>query len=367
MINRKRLIQRFMDYVKIDSETGNEKKISKKIIKELEDLGLEVKVDKSGEKVGSNGNNIYCYIEGKGEKSRFYSAHMDTVKPGIGIEPIIDDGYIKSSGNTILGGDDKAGIAVVMEAVNTIVEKNVDHNPIEIIFTISEEGGLNGAKNLDYSLIKAKKGYVFDSGGHVGVIINQAPSQKRLYVEVLGKSAHAGGEPEKGISAINVASEAISKMKLLRIDEETTANIGTFKAEGATNIVNPKVYIEAEARSLSEEKLKKQTDHMIEIFEKTAEKYGAGVKAKVEHLYTAYKLNENEEIIRDVERIMEELNIEIEKVSSGGGSDANILNQKGLKAVNLGFGGNHAHTLKENLCIDDFVKLTKLTLKLMAK
>jgi len=367
MINRKRLIQRFMDYVKIDSETGNEKKISKKIIKELEDLGLEVKVDKSGEKVGSNGNNIYCYIEGKGEKSRFYSAHMDTVKPGIGIEPIIDDGYIKSSGNTILGGDDKAGIAVVMEAVNTIVEKNVDHNPIEIIFTISEEGGLNGAKNLDYSLIKAKKGYVFDSGGHVGVIINQAPSQKRLYVEVLGKSAHAGGEPEKGISAINVASEAISKMKLLRIDEETTANIGTFKAEGATNIVNPKVYIEAEARSLSEEKLKKQTDHMIETFEKTADKYGAEVKVKVEHLYTAYKLNENEEIIQNAEKIMKKLNIEVEKVSSGGGSDANILNEKGLKAVNLGFGGNHAHTLKENLSIDDFVKLAELTFKLMTE
>jgi tripeptide aminopeptidase len=156
-------------------------------------------------------------------------------------------------------------------------------------------------------------------------------------------------------------------MKLLRVDEETTANIGTFIAEGATNIVNPKVYIEAEARSLSEEKLKKQTDHMIETFESTADKYGAKVKVNVEHLYTAYKLDENEELIKDVEKIMKKLNINVEKISSGGGSDANILNEKGLKAVNLGFGGNHAHTLKENLKIDDFIKLGELTYKLMTE
>ncbi len=365
MINRERLIKRFMDYVKIDSETGNEKKFSEKIVKELKDLGLEVRTDKAGKKIGSNGNNVYCYIKGKGNKSRFYSAHMDTVKPGIGIKPILEDGYIKSSGDTILGGDDKAGIAVVMEAVNSIVENNIEHNSIEIIFTISEEGGLNGAKNLDPSLIKSKEGYIFDSGGHVGIIINQAPSQKKLYIEVLGEPAHAGGEPEKGVSAINVASEAISKMKLLRIDEETTANIGTFKSEGATNIVNPKAYIEAEARSLSEEKLKKQTDHMVEMFEETAKRYGAEVKIDIEHLYSAYKLSNDEAVIEYVEKIMKDLDINIEKISSGGGSDANILNEKGLKAVNLGFGGNHAHTLKENLNIEDFTKLAELTYRLM--
>src|SRR6056297_1406111 len=365
MINKERLIERFMRYVRINSETGNEKDFSDLIVKELQDLGLEVKRDKSGEKIASNSNNIYCFVEGEGNKSRIYSAHMDTVKPGIDINPIVENDYIISDGNTILGGDDKAGISIIMEALTTIIEKKEKHNSIEIVFTISEEGGLNGSKNLDYSLINSKEGYVFDSGGEVGTIINQAPSQKKLRVEVIGEAAHAGGEPEKGISAINVGAEAISKMKLLRIDEETTANIGTFKAEGATNIVNPKAFIEAEVRSLSEEKLSKQTNHMIESLEKTADKYGAEVKIDIEHLYSAYKLSNDEAVIEYVEKIMKDLDINIEKISSGGGSDANILNEKGLKAVNLGFGGNHAHTLKENLNIEDFTKLAELTYRLM--
>ncbi|MFO7887344.1 MAG: M20/M25/M40 family metallo-hydrolase [Eubacteriales bacterium] len=367
MINKERLIERFTRYVKIDSETGNEKEFSDTIVKELQDLGLEVKRDKAGEKIGSNSNNIYCFVEGQGNKSRVYSAHMDTVKPGININPIVEDDYIISDGNTILGGDDKAGISIIMEALTTIIEKKEKHNSIEIVFTISEEGGLNGSKNLDYSLINSKEGYVFDSGGEVGTIINQAPSQKKLRVEVIGEAAHAGGEPEKGISAINVGAEAISKMKLLRIDEETTANIGTFKAEGATNIVNPKAFIEAEARSLSEEKLAKQINHMVETLEKTAENYNARVKIEIDHLYTAYKYSNNDSLIKEAENAMEKLGIKAKKQSSGGGSDANIFYENGIKTINLGFGGNHAHTLKENLKIDDFIKLAEVSYLLMTQ
>ncbi|MDW7669373.1 MAG: M20/M25/M40 family metallo-hydrolase [Bacillota bacterium] len=367
MINNERLIERFMRYVKVDSETGNEKEFSELIVKELEDLGLEVKRDNAGEKIGSNTNNIYCLVKGEGDESRIYSSHMDTVKPGININPVIEDGYIKSSGDTILGGDDKAGISVVMEALTTIIENNTKHNTIEIIFTISEEGGLNGSKNLDYSMINSKKGYIFDSGGEVGTIINQAPSQKKLRIEIIGEPAHAGGSPEKGISAINVGAEAISKMNLLRIDEETTANIGTFKAEGATNIVNPKAFIEAEVRSLSEEKLKKQTDHMIEVLESTAKKYDAKVKIDVDHLYSAYKYFNDDSLIKEVEKAMKKLDIDAKKKSSGGGSDANIFYQNGIKTINLGIGGFHAHTLKENLKIEDFQKLAKITYLLMTQ
>jgi len=367
MINKERLIERFMRYVRINSETGNEKDFSDLIVKELQDLGLEVKRDKSGEKIGSNSNNIYCFVEGEGNKSRIYSAHMDTVKPGIDINPVLENGYIVSDGDTILGGDDKAGISIVMEALTTIIERKEKHNPIEIVFTISEEGGLNGSKNLEYSMINSKEGYVFDSGGEVGTIINQAPSQKKLRVEVIGEASHAGGEPEKGISAINVGAEAISNMKLLRIDKETTANIGTFKAEGATNIVNPKAFIEAEVRSLSEEKLSKQTNHMIESLEKTAEKYNAQVKIDIEDLYPAYKYSNDDSLIKEVENAMVKLGIKAKKQSSGGGSDANIFYKNGIKTINLGFGGNHAHTLKENLKIDDFVKLAEVSYLLMTQ
>lgn len=369
MINKDRLVDRFVKYVKVSSETRNEKEFYELLIKELEELGLEVKTDKAGEKINSNGNNIYCCIEATNgsDKSRIYSAHMDTVKPGIDIKPVVEKEIIKSSGDTILGADDKAGIAAIMEAVTSIIENSIEHNQIEIIFTISEEGGLNGSKNLDYSTIKSKEAYIFDSGGKTGTIVKQAPSQYKFTFEVIGEAAHAGGAPEKGISSINVAAEAISNMKLLRVDEETTANIGSFISEGETNIVNPKAIVKAEARSLSNEKLEKQAKHMIDTFKNTAEKYGATVNIEKSHLYSAFTIDNEEDIIKNVEKIMKDLNLEVVKQSSGGGSDANIFNVNGIKSINLGMGCMNAHTLKESLKIEDLYNITQVAMKLMVE
>ncbi|MDW7669944.1 MAG: M20/M25/M40 family metallo-hydrolase, partial [Bacillota bacterium] len=322
MINYKRLVERFMKYVRIDSETGNEREFYLILIEELKNLGLEVITDDSGKKAKSNANNIYCYLKNSNEnKSRIFSSHMDTVKPGISIEPVIEDGLIKSKGDTILGADDKAGIAAIMESIHTITEKKLEHNNIEIVFTISEEGGLKGSKNLNYDLLKSKEAYIIDSGSKVGTIINQAPAQYKIDFEVIGKSSHAGTAPENGISAINVAAKAISQMKLLRIDEETTANIGSFNADGETNIVNSKALFKAEARSLSNEKLEKQVNHMIEIVEKETKESSAEVKINKKFLYKSYKIDENETIIKNVEKIMKKLDIDVYKKSSGGGSD----------------------------------------------
>ncbi|MFW5891301.1 MAG: M20/M25/M40 family metallo-hydrolase [bacterium] len=367
MIDNKRLVERFMKYVKIDSETGNEKEFYNNLIKELEDLGIEVITDKAGEKTNSNANNIYCFIKGnnKNEASRIFSSHMDTVKPGKNIEPVEENGYIKSKGDTILGADDKAGVAVIMEAVHTIKEKNLKHNNIEIVFTISEEGGLNGSKNFDFNILKSKYAYIIDSGSKVGTIINQAPAQYKIDFEITGKSSHAGAAPEKGISAINVSAEAISKMNLLRIDEETTANVGSFHADGETNIVNSKAIFKTEARSLYDDKLENQVNHMIDTVNEVANKYKAGVKIDKRYLYKAYKIDEDEDIIKDVEKIMNDLDIKVFKTSSGGGSDANIFNDNNIKAVNLGVGVDGAHTLNENLNLDDFKKLSEIILKLM--
>jgi tripeptide aminopeptidase len=366
MIDKERLINRFMEYVKIDSETGNERDIYEKLIKELEDLGLEVKTDKAGEKANSNANNIYCYIKGKDNvKGRIFSSHMDTVKPGINIEPIIENKLIKSKGNTILGADDKAGISVIMESISTIIEKKIEHNDIEIVFTISEEGGLKGSKNFDYNLLKSKNAYIIDSGSQVGTIINQAPAQYKIDFEILGKSSHAGTSPEKGISAINVAAEAISNMNLLRIDEDTTANIGSFHADGETNIVNSNAIFKAEARSLVNEKLEKQVDQMINTVNETVNKYGASANIDKRYLYQAYKIDNSHDIIKNVEKIMKELKLNLAIKSSGGGSDANIFNSNNITAVNLGVGVEGAHTLNENLNIEGFYKLSEVILKLM--
>ncbi|MDF2675600.1 MAG: family metallo-hydrolase, partial [Clostridiales bacterium] len=276
MINCQRMLNTFFQYVKIDSETKNEKAIGERIIQDLNELGYDAYTDEAGKKLNSNGNNIYCFIPGtNSSETMLFSAHMDTVTPGIGIEPYIDGEYIKSKGDTILGGDDKAGVVAILEALRTIKENNLPHRPMEIVFSICEEGGVNGVKEVEFPRLQAKNGIVLDSGGGPNHIITEAPGQTRIFASIIGKPAHAGACPEAGISAIQVAAEAVNNMNLLRIDSETTANIGTFKAVGPTNIVSPLAEIVAEARSRSVEKLNKQTNHMIDCLKHACEKYGA--------------------------------------------------------------------------------------------
>ncbi|WP_312702366.1 M20/M25/M40 family metallo-hydrolase [Sedimentibacter sp.] len=366
MINEKRLISTFMEYVQIDSETKNEKDISERIINDLRELGYEPYTDESGKKLNSNGNNVYCFIPGTNQSEpMIFSAHMDTVTPGKGIVPYIDGNYIKSKGDTILGGDDKAGVTAIIEALRTVKENNLPHRPIEIVFTICEEGGVNGVKEVDFSKLTAKKGIVLDSGGGPNKIIVEAPGQTRIFAEIIGKPSHAGVSPEKGISAIMVAAEAVTNMKLLRIDNETTANIGTFKAVGATNIVSPSVEIVAEARSRSVEKLKSQTNHMVKCLQDTCDKYGAELKYDIEYCYLSYALDLQDEHLKQIESVCEKLGLEVEKVPSGGGSDANIFNHNGIKAVNVGAGMELAHTTDEQLNINEFINASKFVLEMM--
>ena len=368
MINEKRLIETFLEYVKIDSETKNEKAISERITKDLADLGFEVYVDEAGKKIGSNGNNVYCFLPGnKDIEPILFSAHMDTVTPGIGIEPYIEDGYVKSKGNTILGGDDKSGVVAIIEALKVIKEQDLPHGPIEVVFSICEEGGLNGAKNVELSKLKSKKAIVLDSGSNAGKIIVEAPGQTRIFAKIFGKASHAGGCPEDGISAIMVAAEAVSNMKLLRIDSETTANIGTFKAEGPTNIVSPFAEIIAEARSRSNDKLEIQTNHMIECLKAASEKYGAKLQYNVEECYFSYSLDPEDELVEMVANICKSKGIDVEKVPSGGGSDANIYNKNGIKSVNLGTGMELVHTIDERLCIKDFISVAEVSLEIMIR
>lgn len=366
MINKKRLLETFMDYVKISSETKNEKDICERIIKDIDSLGFKVYVDNAGEKLNSNGNNIYCFIPGTLEGDPIlFSAHVDTVTPGNNIEPYIDGDYVYSKGNTILGGDDKAGVVSIIEAIKTIKENNLPHKPIEIVLTICEEGGVNGSKHVDFSRLKSKKGIVLDSGGSPSDIIIESPGQTRITAKIIGKPAHAGGCPEDGISSIIVASEAIANMKLLRVDYETTANIGTFKAIGPTNIVSPIVEIVGEARSRSNSKLEAQTNHMIECLQKSCDKYGAKLEYEIEESYKSYSLSPDDEHIKMISNVCKNLNLEINMKPSGGGSDANIYIHKGIQTVNIGCGMELVHTTNEKLNITDFYNASKVVLSIM--
>lgn len=366
MINEQRLVDRFMRYVQIDSPTKEEREFALILMKELEDLGLTVTMDDAGEKTGSNSGNLIAKLKGNAEKETIlFSSHMDTVSPSRGVKPKIVDGTIYSDGTTILGGDDKAGIASVMEALQVIKEEGLSHGDIEIAFTIFEEGGLFGSKNLDYSKFDAKIGFVLDSGGDPGDIIVQGPAQNKIDVKFIGLEAHAGVAPEAGISAVQMAAEAISNMKLLRVDEETTANIGTISGGGATNIVTKEVVFFAEARSLDNDKLKVQSDHMVKCCEDAAKKFGGSVEVSVENAYGAFNIPVDHKAVKAVEEACSKLNIKTRTTTSGGGSDTNIFNANGVEAVNLGIGERKPHTLEEHLHVIDLINTAKIVVELM--
>lgn len=365
-MNSQRLVDTFLKYVQIDSESYNEKEMADTVMAELKSIGCQVYNDGCGKNFGSNSGNVYAVLKGDESKETvLFSAHLDTVKPGIGVKPIVKDGIIYSDGTTVLGGDDKSGVAAIIEALRTITENNLPHPTIEIVFTICEEVGLIGSSNLDYSRITAKKAAVLDSSGDAGVILNSAPGQAKIDGWFIGKSAHAGVSPELGISAVQIAAEAVSNMKLLRVDEETTANVGTMCAEYATNIVPEKVRFIAEARSRSDEKLAAQKEHMAKCIADACEKFGGVWEGKITDTYCAYSHDTSDCWFRSIVSACESLDIPVCIKSSGGGSDANNMNKNGIKAVVLGTGMSKVHSVKEEISIKNLENTTKIILQLI--
>ncbi len=360
----------FLSLIKIDSESKKEKEVAEKLGKDLKELGAEVQFDKANLKTGGNVGNLYAYIPGNIDKSPIlFCAHMDTVKPGNGIKPQIKNSLITSDGTTILGADDKSGIAEIIWAMKELKETGKEHAPVEILFTISEEIGLLGAKYLDYSLIRSKIGYALDSH-QVGHLSIGAPSQNSLKFVVRGKESHAGVAPEKGINAISVAAEAIAAMPQGRIDNETTCNVGLIKGGKATNIVPNEVIIEAEVRSHNTDKLKKVTDEMCQAFQEAVNKFQVGKhKAKVEIIiqeeYQAFRLNENTEAVVLAKDATEKLDIEFKTEIGGGGSDVNIFNQHGLQMAVAGSGMDKVHTVDECIKISELEIGAKWVLELI--
>lgn len=368
MVNRQRLIGELIELIQIDSLSSKEGAVAKVLADKLRQLGFDVYIDDAGVKSGGETGNIIASLKGnRPGRTVLFSSHMDTVSPGKRIKPIIDEvnGIIKSDGTTVLGSDDKAGIAAILEAVRTIKENNIDHGNIQIVFSIWEEGGLLGAKYLDYSKINAAFAFVLDGGEAPGKIIVKAPAQENIEVKIKGRPAHAGVSPEKGISAVMVAARAIEKMKLLRIDEETTANIGIIKGGVATNIVMPELEIVAEVRSLDNSKLDAQTKHMVDTFKKAANDFGAEVEIKTKRMYDAFNVNENDEIVSILKKVFANMGIKPTVISTGGGSDTNILNANGIKAVNLSVGIENAHTLEEYISIKDLMNSAEMVVEIV--
>lgn len=367
MMRNSRLVNEFIELVQIDSETKHEEKIAPVLIKKLEDLGFSVYQDDAHTRNGHGAGNIIATLNGREDiEPIYFTVHMDTVVPGKGIKPEIrDDGYIYSDGTTILGADDKAGIAALFEMARRLKEQSIEHGTIQFIITAGEENGLRGAKELEREKIIAKYGYAVDSDGKVGGIVVAAPFQAKIEAKIFGKTAHAGVEPEKGISAITLAAKAIAEMKLGRIDHETTANIGRFEGGKATNIVCDEVLILAEARSIQKAKLDHQTKHMKETFEKVAEKLGGRAEVDVQIMYPGFSVNESDKVVQIAVEAVRNIGRTPQIGVSGGGSDANIISSFGIPTVNLSVGYENIHTTKERMPIEELEKLADLLVEIV--
>ena len=343
------VLDTFLALVRIDSLSGDEGAVAERLRGYLQDAGCQVWSDPVG--------NLLARRAGQGAGSTLppllLSAHMDTVEPGHGIQPRIVDGVVRSDGTTILGADDKAGVAAILTALRQTNGKGSSCCPVEVAFSVQEEVGLIGAKHLDLTQLASKTAIVMDSAGPVGSIVARAPSQDTMTIEITGQASHAGVAPEQGVSAVVVAARAIAGMRLGRIDPETTANIGVIRGGMATNIIPAHVTMRGEARSLDEGRLKAQTAHMRECFETAAHELGAKVDFWVERSYASINLSPDSAVVRRVSRAMAAIGVEASLISTGGGSDANIFMGAGIETANLGFGMMRPHSVDEHIAVAD--------------
>ncbi len=348
MADQERLVKTLIDLIQIDSPSGEEDAMDQEVSSRLEALGLKVSHDSY--------NNVIAKLAGQGPPVML-SAHLDTVEPGRGIKPVVDGGVLRSDGSTILGGDCKAGVAIVLEALTAALESSRSHRAIEVVFTRHEEGGLVGAHHLDFSMVSAKEGIVFDGEGPPNRIILSAPSQNVVTAQITGRAAHAGLEPEKGISALLIAAEILGRLPLGRIDEETTANIGRLEGGLKRNIIPERAFLDGEFRSRSNEKLADLERKFRGVFDEVASRYPeAKIDLDIVNTYQAYQIEADSPAVAVIGRALAGMGLEPILESTGGGSDANVFIEKGITAIPVGIGVRDFHTTWETAVISEVLQ-----------
>lgn len=366
-VNRERLVQTFLDLARQNTPPRQEKAASDIAFAMLEEIGFSCVYDAAGEKVGGNVGNLIAFKSGSvtGAPSIFFSAHFDTVEPTPGLEPIIEGDIIRSDGKTIVGADDKCGLAPIIEGMRMLREQEIPHGDIQLLLTICEEIGLVGAKAMEPSDIKADYGFVLDAGPPVGSFVYSAPTQEIFEVFIHGRAAHAGAQPEDGISAVVVAAKAIARMKLGRVDFETTANVGIIQGGTATNIITENVYLKCEVRSRKRAKLEKHRLAMIAALEEEAAALGATVEIKLYEAYAGYELGMDDPTLLIGQRAAESIGLEPLLRVTGGGADANVFNANGVPTTVLGCGMTNIHRHDEFVKISDMEKSAQLVVAIV--
>lgn len=353
MINRDRIVAEFLELVAIDSPSGDEEVIAAELERRLNAIGVEASQDAHG--------NVLGRLEGEGE-AILLSAHMDTVEPGRGIRPTWDgEDIIRSDGTTILGADNKAGCAVILEVIRSTIEDGARHRPIEVAISRGEEIGLVGAHNMDYSRISAKVAVVIDSGGPPSSIQGQAPYHYVYSVEVHGRSAHAGLEPEKGVPAITIAAEAVLGLPQGRLDHETTGNVGTIRGGLVRNAVPDHCQVEGEMRSMEFEKVEslvsRAKDHLEDVQKRHPE---ARIESRFTLGYPGYRLEPGDPAAGLVFAVLRDLGMDPDPHPVGGGTDGNVFRGHGIASIVIGRGGYNQHTKDEYLVIPEMLDCARV-------
>lgn len=365
-IDQNRLVEEFINLVKISSPSLKEREVMDYIIKVCKDLGLEFYEDSIAEKIGGDSGNLILHKKGnKDVPAVLLMAHVDTVSPGIDVNPIINGDIITSDGTTILGSDDKAGVAIILEVIRALSENDISYGDIEVVFTVGEEIRLLGSRHMDYSRIKAKYGFILDSGGEVGTYTTKAPYHNDFQIFITGKAAHAGIEPEKGVSAVKIAADAISEMPFGKIDHETTLNVGYINGGGATNVVTEKVLLKGEVRSRDEKKLKTVTDSIMDIFNEKAKMHKGECKFDINPAYSGYIVFPDSKIVSFLEKGAKACGVTMNPKESGGGSDTNNVNEAGIEAVDMGIGMTDVHSVNESIKISTMVKAVEYLVEII--
>lgn len=369
-INKERVLQEFYELIGIPCPSLHEREVADLLKKRLEELGGTVTEDLASAKaLGGTAGNLIADFKGIVADAPviLLSAHMDCVDPCTGIKPHIENGVIKSDGTTILGGDDKGGVVAILETLRCLKEQSLPHGDIQVIFSVSEEQGCAGIKNLNTGLLHADIGFALDSSGRPGKIIYAAPGQNKIFAKIHGKTAHGGVAPEKGINAIKKAAEILMDIPTSRIDEETTCNIGIIKGGSATNVVPDLVEIAMDCRSRDPEKLEALTEKIVTAFKTGGQKAEVPVEVDVRPSYKPYCLDKNSDVIKLAAKTAEELNLPVDITATGGGSDSSHFNGFGVPCTVLGTGMTNVHTVDEVLLEEDLYMTCEWTLSIVCE
>jgi len=363
-----RLLDHFLELCAVPSPSGRERAVADRVGVYLTELGLDWDEDDAAARLEGDTGNIYCRLPATngGGTPIFLCAHTDTVPPDAAIEPVIgEDGIVRNAGGTILGSDNKAAVAVMLEAARRIVEERVPHAGVELLFTPQEEVSLRGADAFDHTRLVATTGYVYDQGAPIGEIVLGSPHARLLDFRFHGRAAHAGMWPEEGRSAIAAASRAIADFRLGRVDEETSANVGVITGGTARNVVPEWCSFTAEVRSHDERKAIELVREMLESAAFAASLAECEVESEVRPSFPGYRFKESDAPVRMAATALERAGFEPSYALSGGGADANVFNARGLSCVNLANGMMEIHTPDEHIAVADLEAMVEVTLALV--